>query len=76
MKKLIAIILIILCNIIIFSACSNKGHTKHYYSWIITEDGHFKEFQCGCPSPDILELHVDDDENDICDLCEYNMLQN
>ena len=76
MKKLIAIILIILCNIVIFSACSTKSHSKHYYSWVITEEGHFKEFQCGCPSPDIFELHLDSDHNGKCDVCGYQIQPN
>ncbi len=75
MKKLIAIILIILCNIIIISACTGS-HRTHSYSWVMTEEGHFKEFQCGCPSPDILELHSDNDGNGKCDLCQYEIQQN
>lgn len=67
-----------------FSGCGNladfMGDTsgdsscEHTYVWVPSEDAHYKQYTCGCPSPDIAQLHFDDDENAVCDACEYLMV--
>ena len=46
---------------------------KHTGEWHTSESTHYYQYTCGCPSPDIAELHSDYDENFICDICEYIM---
>lgn len=86
MKKLLAIILS-LCTVFALTACnifngdnsskedgtSNSEHAVHSYEWVTTEQTHIKKFTCGCLSPDIAEIHVDNNENMICDVCGYHI---
>ena len=46
---------------------------EHTGEWHTSESTHYYQYTCGCPSPDIAELHSDYDENFICDICEYVM---
>ena len=46
-------------------------HLGHEYEYIPYEQGHFKQYTCGCPSPDILEEHYDRDSDLLCDACGY-----
>lgn len=48
-------------------------HTKHTYEWVASGGGHQKVYTCGCPSPDIVELHSDYDEDNFCDVCGWTM---
>ena len=51
----------------------NEEEHEHTGEWHISESTHYYQYTCGCPSPDIAELHSDYDENFICDICEYVM---
>ena len=57
--------------------CDSCGYVmpehEHTGEWHISESTHYYQYTCGCPSPDIAELHSDYDENFICDICEYVM---
>ena len=44
---------------------------KHTGRWLSGEVAHWYEYTCGCPSPDIAELHSDSDNNGLCDICAY-----
>ena len=46
---------------------------EHTGEWHTSESTHYYQYTCGCPSPDIAELHSDYDENFICDTCGYVM---
>jgi len=46
---------------------------KHTGRWLSGEVAHWYEYTCGCPSPDIAELHMDADNNFFCDICGYEM---
>ena len=69
MKKLIAIIVILLTNLVIFSACAS--HDSHAYTWIKTQDGHFKEYYCNCETNESFEPHCDNNNDFICDVCKF-----
>ncbi|MBR3864584.1 MAG: DNA/RNA non-specific endonuclease [Clostridia bacterium] len=73
MKKLIAIILVILTNITIFSACSS--HASHAFKWIQTDEGHYKEYYCNCATEDDFELHYDNNGDNLCDVCNFQLLK-
>ncbi len=74
MKKTIILKLSILFLLACLVSCDEGViHLGHRYEYIPYEQGHFKQYTCGCPSPEILEGHYDHDENDICDACEYTM---
>ncbi len=45
-------------------------HT-HTGRWGCGEVAHWYEYTCGCPSPDVAELHSDNDNNGLCDVCAY-----
>ena len=44
---------------------------KHTGRWLSGEEAHWYEYTCGCPSPDVAELHLDGDNNGLCDICAY-----
>ena len=48
---------------------------EHTYEYIQYEAGHFKQYTCGCPSPEIIELHFDNDDNGVCDVCNYYLVE-
>lgn len=76
MKKLALCLTVILC-LCCLASCkllhSTLNIVEHTYEYIQYETGHFKQYTCGCPSPDILGLHLDTDENGACDVCGYAM---
>lgn len=37
------------------------------------EDGHWREYTCGCSAPTTLEKHLDLDSDNYCDACGYNI---
>ncbi|MBR2320563.1 MAG: leucine-rich repeat domain-containing protein [Clostridia bacterium] len=42
---------------------------EHTGEWIANEWTHYWQYTCGCPAPDIAELHMDYDANNVCDVC-------
>jgi len=46
---------------------------SHTGEWVKNESTHYYQYTCGCPSPDIAELHMDADNNFFCDICGYEM---
>ncbi len=46
---------------------------EHTGTWIQNEATHYYQYTCGCPSPDIAELHINYDADLLCDVCGYNM---
>ena len=79
-KKLLAIALSLVLVIVIV-ACdlakvedevkksSKKKDHEHTFHYIAYETAHFKQYTCGCPSPEIAEMHYDHDNDDVCDAC-------
>ena len=47
---------------------------EHTGEWHTSETTHYYQYTCGCPSPDIAELHLDGDGDGKCDVCKYYML--
>ena len=47
---------------------------EHTGEWHTSESTHYYQYTCGCPSPDIAELHLDGDGDGLCDICSYQML--
>ena len=47
---------------------------EHTGEWHASETTHYYQYTCGCPSPDIAELHLDGDGNGLCDVCSYQMV--
>ena len=52
---------------------TTEPNTEHVHTWeyVQYETGHFKQFTCGCPSPDIMGEHYDNDGDYVCDACTY-----
>ncbi len=44
---------------------------EHTWEYVQYETGHFKQYTCGCPSPDIMGEHVNFDADLFCDECGY-----
>lgn len=68
---------IIICLLLIFSTfmligCNGENH-EHTFKYISYEETHFKQYTCGCPSSEIIELHSDSDIDFICDICAYSL---
>ena len=72
MKKTFSILFFTLLCISLFTACDEIDH-EHTYEYIPHEAGHFKQYTCGCPSPDILEEHYDRDGDLLCDACKLQI---
>ena len=75
MKKFLAILICAVMCITFLTSCQLVHTTlnvgEHTYEYIQYETGHFKQYTCGCPSPEIMGMHYDNDENDICDACGF-----
>ena len=75
MKKVLAILTFAVMCVTLLCACQLAHSTlnigEHTYEYIQYEIGHFKQYTCGCPSPEIIEEHIDAEENDICDVCSF-----
>ena len=74
MKKLLALSLAILTIAICFASCdwfAEEPEHEHTWEYVQYETGHFKQYTCGCPSPDIMGEHVDNDGDYTCDECGY-----
>ena len=80
MKKLVTFLLAVCTAIASFTACdiptessndsqSSSSSCEHTYEWVGSEGGHQKVYTCGCPSPDIVELHNDNNGDYQCDVC-------
>ena len=72
MKRLWTILFFALLCLSLFTACNEIDH-EHTYEYISHEAGHFKQYTCGCPSPDILEEHYDRDGDLLCDACKLQI---
>lgn len=46
---------------------------SHTGKWIQNESTHYYQYTCGCPSPDIAELHIDANNDSYCDICGYQI---
>ncbi len=46
---------------------------EHTGKWIQNESTHYYQYTCGCPSPDIAQLHINYDADLLCDVCGYFM---
>ena len=46
---------------------------EHSFRWERYEDTHCKIYTCGCPTPEIAGIHVDNDADGKCDECKYRM---
>ena len=87
MKKLLLLSLAILMILCCFASCdwflktpeeTTAQPSDHEHSWeyIQYETGHFKQYTCGCPSPEIMELHCNYDADMFCDICGYHLSVN
>lgn len=78
MKKLFAILLCVIVCAMLLASCELVHSTlnigKHTYEYIQYEEGHFRQYTCGCPSPEIMGEHYDFNEDGICDACTYNIV--
>ena len=85
-KKLLTIGLAGLITFGMFTGCdlienssndsqSGSSSCEHTYEWVGNEGGHQKVYTCGCPSPDIIELHRDNDGDDKCDVCGWSIAE-
>lgn len=72
MKKSVLCLLVLSLSLVLFS-CGEETpeHTIHTYRFIAYEETHFKEYTCGCPSPEIAMMHFDNDGDNLCDDCKY-----
>ena len=75
MKKLLFLLLTV-AIVICLASCDwfeIKPDDNHEHTWeyVQYETGHFKQYTCGCPSPDIMGEHCDNDGDYVCDECGY-----
>ena len=78
MKKLLILAISIFSVMSCFSGCDiltnlfqNNSSCEHTYEWVTSENGHQKVYSCGCPMPDIMEIHIDTNEDCVCDIRQW-----
>ena len=76
MKKLFAILICAIMCVTLLASCDSLKHEHTYGDWISSEDGHFHPYTCGCPQEEIYNLHIDGNEDGLCDECGYKMSVN
>ena len=76
MKKLFAILICAIMCITFLASCNSLKHEHTYGDWISSEDGHFHPYTCGCPQEESYNLHIDGNEDGLCDECGYKMSVN
>ena len=76
MKKSIILFIVIVLAVISLASCdyfTKESDHEHTWKYVQYETGHFKQYTCGCPSPDIFGEHRDSDADLSCDICDYDM---
>ena len=80
MKKIILLTLLCIMAAFTFAACDipfdipffgEHEHTFGEYQGY--ESGHFREYTCGHATPEIMEMHSDENGDGYCDLCSYKL---
>ena len=74
MKKTLSLVLAGICMFILFgcNVVYDKEVCQHTYAaYVAYESGHYRPYTCGCQQTEVLEEHVDNDENNVCDFCDY-----
>ncbi len=69
MKKIHAILFCAIMCVTLLASCDSLNHEHTYGDWISSEDGHFHPYTCGCQQEEIYNLHIDRNEDSICDDC-------
>lgn len=72
MRKVVSLVSLAMLCLVILASCVFIAH-EHTSEMQITEEGHCEVYTCGCPSPEIIEMHADNDFDGLCDICEYTM---
>lgn len=55
----------------ICDVCNYELHHEHTGKYLMGETSHYYQYTCGCPSPDIAEMHTDYTGDGFCDVCGY-----
>lgn len=81
MRKLLTCILTVALLLSFLSACellpeglkdslgSEGLNHEHTYEYAGNDYTHQRIYTCGCPTPDIAEMHYDNDGDELCDAC-------
>ena len=62
--------LILILTVLSMAVLASCGH-EHAYSWKSDSEKHWQECECGDKKDE--GAHVDENGDDTCDVCEYNM---
>ena len=77
MKKVVVISCTLLLIIMLLTACFWQEqpecleHTFGEYQ--SNDEGHWREYTCGCSNPNTFEEHLDIDSDNSCDVCGYDV---
>ena len=75
MKKFLTFSVLFFFVFMCFSCKKNESDEhKHTFEYIQYESGHFKHYTCGCSSSEIVQAHNDDNNDKMCDVCGYNII--
>ncbi len=72
MKKILAILICIIACITLLASC-DKPHTHRYTEWEYDEYKHWRDYACGCELEGELDIHTNDDGDEFCDVCGYEV---
>ena len=78
MKKIPLLLLTLSLSFNCFAGCSSPNATsscEHPYEWVCDELSHKQVYTCGCFTSinDLMELHIDNNNDYSCDICQYSM---
>ncbi len=72
MKKILTCLLLLLSVTVLFG-CNEEEIHEHTFEYVQYEESHCKLYTCGCPSPEIAPLHSDNNNDNKCDVCGYEL---
>ncbi len=82
MTKIIILTAIILVFTVFLTSCFKDQtpcttttvippHEKHIFKYHFDNTEHWCEYVCGCSFPNVIEKHIDENEDGLCDVCSY-----
>ncbi|MBE6638985.1 MAG: hypothetical protein E7616_05980 [Ruminococcaceae bacterium] len=72
MKKYLSAVVVLILAILLLSLCG-IWHNHTLGEWQYNGSGHFRECSCGYTISEGSSKHIDEDKNDMCDICRCSM---
>jgi hypothetical protein len=80
MKKIVSLILVLITALLLcLTSCDSPKHEHISGKWEYNNEQHWRTGTCSknkCDIEPLIENHIDDDKNNVCDICSYDGLTN